>query len=65
MLWDNGVPHDYHLVRWADHVGHTVRPRIGESLAFLAKSMKPPEPDEQVLNLRRMLGGAKDRSEGR
>jgi len=65
VMWDNGVPHDYHLVRWADHVGQTVRPRLVDSLAFLARSMRPPEPDEQVLNLRRLLGAAKDRAEGR
>lgn len=64
VMWDNGVPHDYHLVRWADHVGQTVRPRIVDSLAFLARSMNPPEPDEQVLNLRRLLGTAKKRAEG-
>ncbi len=64
VLWDNAVPHDYHLVRWADHVGHTVRPRITDALAFLAKSMAPPEPDEQVLNLRQRLGAAKARAEG-
>src|SRR5215510_7004701 len=27
LMWDIKIPHEYHLVRGADHVGRTIRPR--------------------------------------
>ena len=35
VLWDHDVGHEYHLVRWADHVGASMRPRFGEMIAFI------------------------------
>jgi S-formylglutathione hydrolase len=61
-LWDNDVPHEYHLVRWADHVGGTVRPRMIEGFEFLARALTPPEPDEAVQMLRAQMGPLKARA---
>lgn len=48
ILWDQRIPHEYHLVRGADHVGLTIRPRATEALAFLARTLAPPRPDPEV-----------------
>ena len=39
VLWDHDVPHEYHLVRWADHTGASMRPRFGEMMAFIATAL--------------------------
>jgi S-formylglutathione hydrolase len=62
ILWDHDVPHEYHLVRWAEHVGGTVRPRMIEGFEFLARALNPPEPDEAVKLLHAQLGGLKARA---
>jgi len=62
VLWEHDVPHEYHLVRWADHVGGTVRPRMIEGFEFLARALNPPEPDEAVRMLRAQLGPLKARA---
>ena len=51
VLWDNDIPHEYHLVRWADHVGLSLNDRIIEAHAFLAASLKggKTEPINLVL----------------
>ncbi len=51
VLWDNDVPHEYHLVRWADHVGLSLNDRIIEAHAFLAASLNggKAEPINLVL----------------
>ena len=59
ILWDHKIPHEYHLVRGADHVGRTMRGRTMEGLAFLARMLKPPLPDPEVENLRRRLAPLK------
>lgn len=45
VLFDNGIPHEYRLVRGADHVGATMPARFGDAMAFLAKVIAPPPPD--------------------
>ncbi|HIG40330.1 MAG TPA: hypothetical protein EYQ14_07285 [Gammaproteobacteria bacterium] len=40
ILWDNDIRHDYHLVRWADHVGVSMERRIYEAHTFLGAAMK-------------------------
>tara|TARA_X000000368_G_scaffold152944_1_gene120565 strand:+ start:3032 stop:4144 length:1113 start_codon:yes stop_codon:yes gene_type:complete len=40
VLWDNDIRHEYHLVRWADHVGLSLYERTKEAHAFLAASLK-------------------------
>ncbi len=62
VLWDHKILHEYHLIRGADHVGRTMRPRSMEGLAFLARVLKPPPPDPEAENLRRRLAPLKRRA---
>ncbi|URQ67462.1 esterase family protein [SAR86 cluster bacterium] len=39
VFWDNDIRHEYHLVRWADHVGLSMKERTKEAHAFLAASL--------------------------
>ena len=39
IFWDNDIRHEYHLVRWADHVGLSLYDRTIEAHAFLAASL--------------------------
>ena len=55
ILSDNGILHEYHLVRGADHLGQTLGYRIQEALEFLGKLINPPPPDPVVENLRRII----------
>jgi S-formylglutathione hydrolase len=43
VLWDLDVPHEYHLVRGADHGGPTMRPRLGAMFGWF-KSLWSPAP---------------------
>jgi S-formylglutathione hydrolase len=55
VMWDNGVPHEYRLVRNADHTGKTVAVRFRDALRFLDREvLNPPGPD-----------AARDESKGR
>ena len=65
ILWDKKIPHEYHLVRGADHVGATIRPRAMEALAFLARMLKPPPPDTEAEALRKRLDPLKKAAERR
>lgn len=40
VFWDHDIRHEYHLVRWADHVGLSMYERTKEAHAFLAASLK-------------------------
>jgi S-formylglutathione hydrolase len=55
LLWDLKIPHEYHLVRGADHVGRTIRPRTTEALEFLARVLNPPSSDPEVDSLHERL----------
>ncbi|HEY7546849.1 MAG TPA: alpha/beta hydrolase-fold protein [Blastocatellia bacterium] len=59
VLWDNKIPHEYHLVRGADHVGRTIRPRLMEAMGFLERTLNPPPIDPQVEQLKRTLAPQK------
>ncbi|HSB12734.1 MAG TPA: alpha/beta hydrolase-fold protein [Blastocatellia bacterium] len=63
ILWDNRIQHEYHLVRGADHVGRTIRPRTVEALEFLARVLNPPPLDPEADALRRQLEPLKRASE--
>jgi S-formylglutathione hydrolase len=65
MLWDHKIPHEYHLVRGADHVGRTIRPRAVEGLGFLARVLNPPPPDPEAEAARKRLEPLKKLFEGR
>jgi len=40
LLWDNNIRHEYHLVRWADHVGESLSRRRLEMLGFIGAACK-------------------------
>ncbi len=61
VLWDHQIPHEYHLVRGADHVGRTLGPRIVEGLEFLSRVVNPPPADPSVEAFRRYLAPLKKR----
>ena len=48
IMWDSKIPHEYHLVRGADHVGRTIRPRTTEALEFLTRILNPPPADSEA-----------------
>jgi len=64
VMWDNGVPHEYRLVRNADHTGKTVTARMRDALRFLNREvLNPPGPDAvrdenkgRIDRLRRAMG---------
>jgi S-formylglutathione hydrolase len=55
ILYDQKIPHEYHLVRGADHLGRTLGPRTREGLSFLGRVLNPPPPDPIVEGLRRQI----------
>ncbi len=63
IMWDFKIPHEYHLLRGADHVGRTIRPRTIEALGFLARVLNPPPADPEADALRRQLEPLKRASE--
>ena len=63
ILWDQKIPHEYHLVRGADHVGRTIRPRAQEGLEFLARVLNPPPPDPEVEAARKRMAPLKKAAE--
>ncbi len=52
VLWDNDIRHEYHLVRWGDHVGVSLERRVLEAHAFLASALAGglSEPIDLPLN---------------
>ncbi len=39
ILWDQQIPHEYRLVRWADHLGPSIPERLLDAHSFLAKGL--------------------------
>lgn len=64
VMWDHGIPHEYRLVRNADHTGKTVTDRMRDALRFLNREvLNPPGPDPvrdenkaRIDRLRRAVG---------
>ena len=63
ILWDYKIAHEYHLVRGADHVGRTIRPRTIEALQFLTRVLNPPPVDPEADALRKQLEPSKRAAE--
>lgn len=63
-LWELDIPHEYHLLRDADHVGPTLVPRIESAFFFVANHLchreTQPSPDEVAL--RNALADARSRA---
>jgi S-formylglutathione hydrolase len=69
ILFDNGIRHEYRLVRGADHVGATLPGRFRDALAFLARVIAPPPPDpalaafhQQIARMKLAAGLERDRA---
>lgn len=68
VMWDHGIPHEYRLVRGADHLGKTINPRMRDALRFLDRQvLRPAAPDTSyapqkavIDRLRRSMGVADD-----
>jgi S-formylglutathione hydrolase len=65
ILWESKIAHEYHLVRGADHVGRTIKPRTTEALGFLNRVLKPPPPDPEADALHERLEPMKRAAEKR
>ncbi|MBW1710857.1 MAG: esterase [Deltaproteobacteria bacterium] len=62
ILWDHQIPHEYHIVRGANHLGRTVGPRAMEGLEFLGRVVNPPSADDpEIEMLHKMLDPLKKR----
>ena len=48
VLWDNGVSHQYRIVRGADHLGRTLPARFADAYAFIGQVLDPPGPDASL-----------------
>ena len=55
VLYDNAIPHEYRLVRGADHTGATLPGRFADAFAFLARTWEPPAPDPSLAQLHMMI----------
>ena len=55
ILYDRGIPHEYHLVRGADHLGPSLPPRIQDGLFFLTRVMNPWKSTPPVTTTRKLL----------
>ena len=44
VLWDLDISHEYHLVRGADHVGPSLRPRMSEAYTWAGAIVRPTNP---------------------
>lgn len=53
LLYDEGVPHEYHLVRGADHLGGSLGRRFLEAFSFVGRVFEPDAPDPAVEQLRK------------
>jgi len=42
ILFDNGVSHEYRLVKGAEHVGPSIQPRFLDAMAFFGRILNPP-----------------------
>jgi S-formylglutathione hydrolase len=62
VLWELDVPHDYHLLRDADHVGPTLAPRLLQAFRWVGEHTTPNvcrEPSAEERSLRDYLTGAR------
>ncbi len=48
-LFDNGISHEYRLLRGADHLGPTLPERYPDALVFLGKALAPPAPPDPTM----------------
>ena len=63
-LWRHRIPHQYRLVRWADHVGSSRPARSADRFRFLASLLEQPAPPEQAVESFRQRMAERDRDRG-
>ncbi len=51
ILWDHDIRHEYHQVRWADHGGSSIEPRLREACRFLAACLSGERTENRNLTL--------------
>ena len=49
LLWRYRIPHEFRLVRWADHVGSTIMERSRDRFRFLARYLEQPVSREAAV----------------
>ena len=49
LLWRHRIPHEFRLVRWADHAGSTVMERSRDRFRFLARYLEQPAAPEPAV----------------
>ena len=64
LLWRHRIPHEYRLVRWADHVGSTLMERSRDRFRFLARYLEQPGEHEPAVESFRERMAASHRSRG-
>ena len=56
LLWRHRIPHEFRLVRWADHVGSTIMERSRDRFRFLARYLEQPvSPEAAVERFRKRM----------
>src|SRR5262249_42309647 len=66
VLWDLDIPHQYRLVRDADHVGPSLPPRMRDAYAWVGSVLTPPDHgvDEAIAEERQWVEWMQTRSQG-
>ena len=64
LLWRHRIPHEFRLVRWADHVGSTIMERSRDRFRFLARYMEQPTAPEPAVTRFRDRMAERHRSRG-
>jgi S-formylglutathione hydrolase len=63
VLWDNNIPHEYHLRRGVDHHVGTIMPtRWQDAYAFLGAHMRNLPPEQIVLDLKKAVNALKEQA---
>ena len=64
LLWRHRIPHEYRLVRWADHVGSTVVERSRDRFRFLGRYLQQPTAPEPAVERFRERMAERHRARG-
>ena len=64
LLWRHRIPHEFRLVRWADHVGSTMTERSRDRFRFLARHLEQPAAAEPAVERFRDRMAERHRSRG-
>jgi S-formylglutathione hydrolase len=51
VLWDLDISHEYHLVRDADHVGPSLRPRMLEAYSWVGSILTRPDSQDDKITV--------------